>query len=77
MASLRNIAFLAAQMSVLMVFGGPHLPLAFQFVCGPGGGEGAANKLEGKCKVSLCLVAPPQAARRDTVQIEVLLEDHF
>ena len=43
-----------------MVFCGPHLPLAFQFVCGPGGG-GAANKLEGKWKVSLCLVAPPQA----------------
>ena len=48
-------------MSVLMVFCGPHLPLAFQFVCGPGGG-GAANKLEGKWKVSLCLFAPPQAA---------------
>jgi len=31
----------------LMVFGGPLLPLAFQFVCGPRGGE-AANKLEGK-----------------------------
>ena len=53
--------FLTAQMSVFMVFCGPHLPLAFQFVCGPGGG-GAANKLEGKWKVSLCLVAPPQAA---------------
>ena len=25
-------------MSVFMVFCGPHLPLAFQFVCGPGGG---------------------------------------
>ena len=44
-----------------MTFCGPHLPLAFQFVCGPGGG-GAANKLEGKRKVSLYLVAPPQAA---------------
>ena len=53
--------FLTAQMSVFMVFRGPHLPLAFQFVCGPGGG-GAANKLEGKRKVSLCLVAPPLAA---------------
>ena len=52
---------LTAQMSVFMVFCGPHLPLAFQFVCGPGGG-GAANKLEGKWKLSLCLVAPPQAA---------------
>ena len=50
-----------AQMSALMVVCGPHLPLAFQFVCGPGGG-GAANKVEGKWKVSLCLVAPPQAA---------------
>ena len=47
-------------MSVFTVFCGPHLPLAFQFVCGPGGG-GAANKLEGKWKVSFCLVAPPQA----------------
>ena len=28
--------FLTAQMSVLMVFGRPHLPLAFQFVYGPG-----------------------------------------
>ena len=56
-----KFAFLTAQMSVFMVFCGPHLPLAFQFVCGPGGG-GAANKLEGKWKVSLCLVAPPQAA---------------
>ena len=27
-----------AQMSALMVVCGPHLPLAFQFVCGPGGG---------------------------------------
>jgi len=32
--------FLAAQMSVFMVFGGPHLPLVFQFVCGPGQVEG-------------------------------------
>merc|ERR550534_3660163 len=30
--------FLTAQMSVFMVFCGPHLPLAFQFVCAPGGG---------------------------------------
>ena len=44
-----------------MVFCGPHLPLAFQFVCGPPSPR-AANKLEGKWKVSLCLVAPPQAA---------------
>ena len=27
---------LKAQMSILMVFCGPHLSLAFQFVCGPG-----------------------------------------
>ena len=27
------------EMSVLMVFCGLHLPLAFHFVCGPGGGE--------------------------------------
>ena len=53
--------FLTAQMSVFMVFCVPHLPLAFQFVCGPGGG-GAANTLEDKWKVSLYLVAPPQAA---------------
>ena len=26
-----------AQMSVLMVFCGPHLPLALRFVCGPSG----------------------------------------
>ena len=30
--------FLTAQMSVFMFFCGPHLPVAFQFVCGPGGG---------------------------------------
>ena len=35
-----NNGFLTAQMSVFMVFCGPHLPLAFQFVCGPGGGGG-------------------------------------
>ena len=30
--------FLTAQMSVFMVFCGPHLPFDFQLVCGPGGG---------------------------------------
>jgi len=45
-----DLDFLTAQTSVFMVFCGPHLPL------------GAANKLEGKWKVSLYLVAPPQAA---------------
>jgi len=45
--------FLTAQMSVFTVFCGPHLPLAFQFVCGPG---------EGKWKVSFCLASPPQVA---------------
>jgi len=30
---------LTGQLSVLMVFCGPHLPLASQFVCGPGGGQ--------------------------------------
>ena len=54
--------FLTAQMSVFMVLCGPLLPLAFQFVCGPGGGGELANKLEDMWKVSLCLVAPPQAA---------------
>ena len=44
-----------------MVFCGPHLPLAFQFVLRPGGAGGAANKLEGKWKVSLCFVALPHA----------------
>ena len=44
-----------------MVFCGPHHPLAFHFVCGPGGG-GEANKLEGKWKVCFCLVALPQGA---------------
>jgi len=34
----RKGGFLTAQMSVFMVFCGPHLPLAFQFVCAPGGG---------------------------------------
>jgi len=43
------------------VFCGPHLPLAFHFVCSPGGG-GAANKMEGKRKFFLYLVAPPRAA---------------
>ena len=43
-------SFLTAQMSVFIVFCGPHLPLAFQFVCVPGGG-GATNKWEGKWKV--------------------------
>jgi len=37
----RSFVFLTAQMSVFMVFCGPHLPLAFQFVCGPK--ERAAN----------------------------------
>jgi len=50
--------------SVLMVFCGPHLPLASQFVCSPG--VGAANKLEGTWKVSICLDAPPQAAKRES-----------
>ena len=40
-----------SQMSVLMFFCDPHLPLAFQFACGPGGE-----------RVSLCLVTTPQAA---------------
>jgi len=31
----KKTLFTPAQMSVLMVFGGPHLPLAFQFVFGP------------------------------------------
>ena len=53
-------------LSVFMVFGGPHLPLTFQFVCGLGGG-GAADKLEGEWQVSLCLVAPPQAAADNSV----------
>ena len=39
-------------MSDLMVFCGPHLPLA--------------NKLEGKWKVALCLVAPSRRRPRDT-----------
>ena len=62
-----------AQMSVLMISCGPHLPLAFQFVCGPVGG-GAANKLEGKWKVSLCLVAPPQAAAGS---VAILAQEFF
>ena len=37
--------FLTAQMSVLVIFGGPHLPLAFQFVCGPGGSEGISKQI--------------------------------
>ena len=36
-STLHHSPFLTAQMSVFMVFCGPHLPLAFQFVCGPGG----------------------------------------
>jgi len=31
----KKTLFTPAQMFVLMVFGGPRLPLAFQFVCGP------------------------------------------
>ena len=38
MANTKWTAFLTAQMSVFKVFCGPDLPLAFQFVCGPGGG---------------------------------------
>jgi len=57
----KKTLFTPALMSVLMVFGGPHLPLAFQFFCGPGRRWGA-KKLEGKWKVFHCLVAPPQAA---------------
>jgi len=53
-----ELSFQTAQMSVLMVFGGHHLPICLR----PGGRGGAANKLEGKWKVSLYLVAPPQAA---------------
>jgi len=45
--TLRKLStFLTAQMSIFMVFCGPHLPLAVQFGFGPGGG-GTANKLEG------------------------------
>ena len=36
--TLTTKGFLTAHLSGLMVFCGPHLPLAFQFVCGPGGG---------------------------------------
>ena len=61
LALLSRCTFLTVQMSVFMVFCGPRLPLAFQFVCGPEGG-GVTNKLEGKWKVFLCLVAPRQAA---------------
>ena len=57
--------------SVLMVFCGSHLLLAFQFVCGPGGRGGLANKLEGMWKVSLCLVAPSRGRLRDRVQVVV------
>ena len=61
-------------MSVLMVFCGPHLSLAFQFVFALAPpSKGAANKVEGKPKFSLCLVAPPRAALRDTVQIVVFI----
>ena len=41
------VALHSEQMSVFMAFCGPHLPIAFQFVCGPGGRR-AANKLRGK-----------------------------
>ena len=61
-----------AQISVLMVFYGLHLPLAFHFVCNPGGG-GAGNKMEGKWKVSLCLVAPSRRRPRDAEQIVVFV----
>ena len=43
MAFFWIMVFLTAQMSVLMVFCGSHLPLAFQFVCGPGGGGATEN----------------------------------
>ena len=41
---IRSEGFITAQMSVSMVFCGPHLPLAFQFVCGPGGGAGSSRE---------------------------------
>ena len=62
MANLPRIVTLFSRgTNVFMVFCGPHLPPAFHFVCGLGGG-GAANKMEGKRKVSLCSVTPPQVA---------------
>ena len=51
MAVTEKLALHTAQMSVLIVFCGRHLQLAFQFVCALGEG-GAANKLEGKWKLS-------------------------
>ena len=48
-------ALLTAQMSVLMVFCGPHLPLAFHFVCGSSFPR-TAKKMEGKRKFFLLFV---------------------
>jgi len=41
----RSFVCLTAEMSVFMVFCGPHLPLAFQFVCGPGRGGGTRQQI--------------------------------
>ena len=48
-------------MSVSMVFCGPHLPLAVQFVDGPGG-QVAAEKMGGNRDVSRFADAPPLEA---------------
>ena len=47
----KYVALHTAQMTGLVVFCGPHLPLAFQFVCGPPPSPRAENTLEGKWKV--------------------------
>jgi len=68
---LRVFAFLTAQMSVFMVFCGPHLPLAFQFVCGPGGGGPQTNwKASGR---SPFFWLRRRRRPRDTVQIVVFV----
>ena len=48
----------AAQISVFMVFCGPHLPLAFQCVCGPGGWRAAAGAAGYSTKSSFCWQGP-------------------
>ena len=55
-----------ANLSVCMVFCGPHLPLAFQFVCEPGGGGGQIGRFP--------FVGLRHRRRaRDTVQIVVFV----
>ena len=55
-----------------MVFRGPHLRLAVQFVDGPGG-RGAADEMGGKREVFPFADAPPLEAEQFKVQIAMFV----